>query len=455
MTTSLTTRLGTAPEEAIKSPCVVSTVGDITLSGTQTIDGVAVSVADRVLVRSQTDAAENGIYDVKAGAWTRSTDWNNVDDVINGQLVIDANSKVTYQVSYSGTIDIGVTEVSFSGNSVAVADYYGPAVGADTITVALTTTLLAYTNSLEIRVRAAGANTVSGVTINVDSLGAKSVVKNGNQALLVGDIPRAGYEMTLRYNSSSGKFELLNPDSANVHIADTTAHAASAITNTPSGSIAATDVQTAIDELDGDNTAHLTDSVDAHDASAISNVAAGNISATTVQAAIDELDAEKAALAGSTAQAFSASNLAFPATQVPSADANTLDDYEEGTWTIGVTFGGAAVGLTTSANTGSYTKIGNTVTAAGYIQLTNKGSSNGSAAITGLPFATAASGEKSGMFSLWIGNVSFADVFGAVVPNASTSFELREVTNAGTVTLLSDANFTNTSIVNLTFSYKV
>jgi hypothetical protein len=52
----------------------VATTANITLSGTQTIDGVAVVAGDRVLVKDQSTAAENGIYIVAAGAWTRATD---------------------------------------------------------------------------------------------------------------------------------------------------------------------------------------------------------------------------------------------------------------------------------------------------------------------------------------------------------------------------------------------
>jgi hypothetical protein len=77
------------------------------------------------------------------------------------------------------------------------------------------------------------------------------------------------------------------------HINDATdAHDASAISNIPAGSIASTDVQAAINELDGDIQGHMGDSSDAHDASAISNVPAGSISATDVQAAINELDTD-------------------------------------------------------------------------------------------------------------------------------------------------------------------
>ena len=57
----------------------------------------------------------------------------------------------------------------------------------------------------------------------------------------------------------------------------------------------------------------------------------------------------------------------FPATQVAIASANNLDDYEEGTWTMGISFGGASVGVTYGANTGNYTKIGRQVTVVGYL----------------------------------------------------------------------------------------
>lgn len=86
------------------------------------------------------------------------------------------------------------------------------------------------------------------------------------------------------------------------HIADTVdAHDASAISNAPSGNLAATDVQGALDELqtdvdtralDSDLTAHINDATDAHDASAISNVPAGNLAATDVQGALDELQTD-------------------------------------------------------------------------------------------------------------------------------------------------------------------
>jgi hypothetical protein len=114
MTTSFQNRLGSAPEEGTKAPCVVSTQSNITLSGEQTINTLAVVAGDRVLVRNQTDATENGIYDVATGAWTRSTDFNAADDLINGNLVPDAQLRTLYQVSFTGDYSPGTTSMSFA-----------------------------------------------------------------------------------------------------------------------------------------------------------------------------------------------------------------------------------------------------------------------------------------------------------------------------------------------------
>lgn len=58
----------------VKGSCRAATTANITLSGTQTIDGVAVIAGDRVLVKDQSTAANNGIYVVAAGSWSRAAD---------------------------------------------------------------------------------------------------------------------------------------------------------------------------------------------------------------------------------------------------------------------------------------------------------------------------------------------------------------------------------------------
>jgi hypothetical protein len=77
----------------------------------------------------------------------------------------------------------------------------------------------------------------------------------------------------------------------------------------------------------------------------------------------------------------------FPATQVASADANTLDDYEEGTWSPDVD---AQTGtyVMIFGSKGTYTKIGRVVTVQYYFRVVNKGTGSGSCILSNLPFAS-------------------------------------------------------------------
>jgi hypothetical protein len=60
------------------------------LSGEITVDGVALVAGDRVLVKNQTTARNNGIYVVAAGAWTRATDSDDVAELVNQQVQVTA-----------------------------------------------------------------------------------------------------------------------------------------------------------------------------------------------------------------------------------------------------------------------------------------------------------------------------------------------------------------------------
>jgi len=77
--------------------------------------------------------------------------------------------------------------------------------------------------------------------------------------------------------------------------------------------------------------------------------------------------------------------LQFPATQIASGDANCLDDYEEGTWTP-TAIGNSVAGTTTySGRVGTYTKIGNQVTATGFVAVSAMTGTN--YLLLSLPFA--------------------------------------------------------------------
>jgi hypothetical protein len=78
--------------------------------------------------------------------------------------------------------------------------------------------------------------------------------------------------------------------------------------------------------------------------------------------------------------------IAFPSTQVPSTDVNTLDDYEEGSWTPVIGGSGGTSGQTYSQQIGSYVKVGKLVTAWFNVTLSAKGTITTDVQIQGLPF---------------------------------------------------------------------
>lgn len=96
-----------------KASVRAATTANITLSGEQTIDGVAVVAGDRVLVKDQTAGAENGIYVAATGAWARATDADTAGDLTSGVLVPvetgTANADTIWMLTTDGAITIGTT----------------------------------------------------------------------------------------------------------------------------------------------------------------------------------------------------------------------------------------------------------------------------------------------------------------------------------------------------------
>lgn len=100
---------GLAPKQA----CKVATTADITLSGLQTIDTTYTTVAgDRVLVKSQLNSAQNGIYIASSGPWTRSVDmdvWSEVPGAYTVILNGAVNGSTSWVTTAADTGTIGVT----------------------------------------------------------------------------------------------------------------------------------------------------------------------------------------------------------------------------------------------------------------------------------------------------------------------------------------------------------
>ncbi len=102
----------------VKNSVRVLATSNITLSGTQTIDGVAVVAGDRVLVAGQTTAANNGIYVVAAGAWARASDANTSTEVTAGMYTFveegTTNADTAWVLSTNNPITLGTTGLTFT-----------------------------------------------------------------------------------------------------------------------------------------------------------------------------------------------------------------------------------------------------------------------------------------------------------------------------------------------------
>jgi hypothetical protein len=124
---------------------------------------------------------------------------------------------------------------------------------------------------------------------------------------------------------------------------------------------------------------------------------------------------------GNATPSASGAGISFPATQSASSDANTLDDYEEGTFTPVVT-GGTTAGVGTYAyQLGVYTKIGNTVFIKLYLNWSAH-TGTGSLNITSLPFTSKNDGVDTALSVGYIANLTLtaSNVITAIVlPNAS------------------------------------
>lgn len=101
----------------VKGSVKCATTASLTLSGIQTIDGVTVAVGDRVLVKNQTSAAQNGIYIVSAAAWSRSADANAWAELISAFTFIEqgtTNSDTGWVATANAGGTLGTTDIAFA-----------------------------------------------------------------------------------------------------------------------------------------------------------------------------------------------------------------------------------------------------------------------------------------------------------------------------------------------------
>jgi hypothetical protein len=149
---------GLNPKSIVKA---ASTANIATLSGALTIDGVALAVGDRVLVKNQTTASQNGIYIIASGAWSRAPDMNSWSEVPGAYVFVESGTS---------NADIGWVCTSNSGGT-------------------LETTAITWTQFTGAASYVAGAGlTLTGSTFDIGTASTSRIVVNADNIDLASDV---------------------------------------------------------------------------------------------------------------------------------------------------------------------------------------------------------------------------------------------------------------------------
>lgn len=192
-----------------KASVKVATTANITLSGTQTIDGVAVAVGDRVLVKDQSTPANNGIYTVAAGAWSRSVDADIWSEIVSAAVFVEGGT-VNADTPWTCTADtggtLGTTAISFTQFNGASALTAGAGLSKSGNQIDVNVdgqSLEIVSDNVQAKLLASGAISkyASGLAVNVDTV---SVKINGSNQL----------ELAAGYKNKKVAFDIVGTGSA-------------------------------------------------------------------------------------------------------------------------------------------------------------------------------------------------------------------------------------------------
>jgi len=113
----------------------VATTTNLTLSGTQTVDGVTLAVGDRVLVKNQDTASQNGLYLVAAGIWSRVLDADTNSEVTPGLIVYveqgNTQADTLWKLITDAPITLGTSILAFADITSGYAPLKSPVLTGD------------------------------------------------------------------------------------------------------------------------------------------------------------------------------------------------------------------------------------------------------------------------------------------------------------------------------------
>lgn len=185
----------------VKQSVRVTTTANITLSGTQTVDGVVLVAGDRVLVKNQSTGSQNGIYVVAAGSWARATDADSDTEVTPGMFTFveegTDNGDSGWVLSTNSVITLGSTSLTFAQFSGA-----GTVAAGDGLTKDGNTLNVVTASSSRIAVNAASIDLASGV-VTIGTYKSVTVDTYGRVTAGTNPTTLSGYGITDALSTSS------------------------------------------------------------------------------------------------------------------------------------------------------------------------------------------------------------------------------------------------------------
>jgi hypothetical protein len=183
-----------------KAPALTGTSANITLSGLQTINGVTLVAGDTVLVKNQTNSAENGIYTVSATAWTYSVGGDTWSEYVGAIIFISSgslNGTAWYCTAQPGGT-LGVTAMNWSNFSVASTYTAGTGLTLTGTQFSITNTAVtaaAYGSATQVgtfTVNAQGQLTLAGNTTITPAVGSITGLGTGVATALAAGVTGSG-----------------------------------------------------------------------------------------------------------------------------------------------------------------------------------------------------------------------------------------------------------------------
>ena len=201
----------------VKASVHAATTANITLSGTQVVDGVSLIVGDRVLVKDQSTGSQNGIYVVASGAWARSADADNNPggEVTSGMFTFveegTVNASTGFVLTTSDPITLGTTALTFTlfSSSGTLIAGEGLSKSGNTLQVNVSNGITIASDSVQLASSVAGAGltfnsgvidvvgTTNRITVNTDSIDIASTYVGQTSITTLGTIGTGTWQGTI------------------------------------------------------------------------------------------------------------------------------------------------------------------------------------------------------------------------------------------------------------------